>query len=133
MKTLFIHKSNDLQLTARVEDSTDMLSIQGNWKGQDFGFSTCAKVEQQSTPFEKLLDLAEKAQTQAQTIVCAELSDYDKDLIELQEQCRKGIEPVYTFAQSGMTGSELLEDFISRLAKKHKKTTKQVIANLFAC
>ena len=55
-------------------------------------------------------------------LVCAELSEYDKDLMQLHEQCRK----------CELTSYGLFIA-IDTLANKHVIHAKRVIADLFAC
>lgn len=130
MKTLFIFKSIDLDMTARFEDSTDVLSIKGTWKQQDFGFSTSAKIEVLEVPNDDSIDInspemlqyIEMCTKDAETFVCAELSDYDKALMELSEQCRKG-----------KLNNVSLSEHLELLSCKHGKMTFEIIADLFAC
>jgi hypothetical protein len=72
-----------------------------------------------NTPFERLLDLAEKAEA---SLIITELSAYDKDLMELHEQCRKG-----------EVNEAQLSARIHHIACIHGKMTFEVIADLFAC
>lgn len=58
----------------------------------------------------------------AETFVCAELSDYDKDLITLHEQCRKGELPISTF-----------QEIILQMCVRYETNSKAILANLFAC
>ena len=119
MKTLFIHKDNDLQLTARFEDSTNVLSINGTWKAQKFGMSIPAKgATLNSIDVNQLQAIVNNSEI----FVCAELSEYDKDLIQLHEQCRKG-----GYHSYGLFCA------LDRLAAKHKCLSQKIIADLFAC
>lgn len=55
-------------------------------------------------------------------ILVIELSEYDKDLMQLREQCRRGeLNDFHLYSKIG------------KIADKHSVHTKRVIADLFAC
>lgn len=121
----------DSELLFQVAKDGDTLKVQGIWKEQQFVMSIPAKVEPtlQEAPNDNSIDVnsPEMLQyiemcTKDAEVVVIELNEYQKDLMQLQEQCREGAIDALAF------GYKVIE-----ISHKYGLSTTHIIAELFAC
>jgi hypothetical protein len=106
----------DTNLLFQVAKDGNTLKVQGIWKDQQFGMAIPGKL-----PKHENVDLLQELVNNCEELVI-ELSEYDKDIMQLHEQCRQG----------RYDGLEL-QDQLYKLAEKHDTTSRKVIEDLFAC